>query len=86
MAADKFNCPKCEGITAVINVVQGRRETTRYRHCRICAVNFATTESVKDTPRVRSWLGEAKAEALFPPKPFKYRTIKQQNRVTKSTS
>lgn len=80
------NCPKCGMLSVVTNTIRGQRETTRYRHCRICNVSWATVETIKDTPRVRSWLGEALAAKLFPPKPFKYRTIKQQNRVTKSTS
>lgn len=83
MAADKFNCPKCHHITTVANVVSGR-EVTRYRHCRICNVNFTTIEKIKDTPKIRQWVGEVLASKLWPKPGFKYRTIAQQKRVTKT--
>lgn len=86
MNADKYHCPKCGYVSTVKYTTQTPRDITRYRHCRMCNVNFATVETLKDTDRVRSWLGAELSAKLFKPKPFKYRTIKQQNRVTKSTS
>lgn len=83
MAADKFDCPKCGGHTLITATVVGKRETSRYRYCRICEMSFATAEAIKDTPKMRRWLGEAKASELWPKPPFKYRTIAQQNRATK---
>lgn len=74
------DCPKCGMLSVVTNTIRGQRETTRYRHCRICNTSYATVETIKDTPRIRLWLGE-KAAKFFPPKPFKYRTIKQQTRA-----
>lgn len=84
MAADKFDCPKCGQASVVTGTVVGKRETSRYRHCRVCSMSFATTEAIKDTPKMRRWLGEAKANELWPKPPFKYRTIAQQNRAKKT--
>jgi len=82
----KFACPKCSYPATDITAVTGQREITRYRHCRMCNANYATIETLKDTPRVRSWLGEALSAKYFKPKPFKYRTIKQQKRAVKSSA
>ena len=78
MAADKFACPKCGVTSTVTNVVVGRKETTRYRACRMCSISFATVEAIKETQRLRQIIGEAKAREIWPEPPFKYRTIKQQ--------
>ena len=86
MAADKFDCPKCGVTSQVTATVVGTRETTRYRHCRICKVNFTTAEAIKDTPKIRQWVGEALATKLWPKPPFKYRTIAQQNRAKKTSA
>jgi len=83
----KYLCPKCKYLSTVTNVtMSGNGTMTRYRHCRMCNINFMTVETVKETPRVRSWLGEDKASKLWPPPPFKYRTIKQQKRAVKSST
>ena len=73
MAADKFDCPKCGTFSQVTATIVGKRETTRYRHCRVCSVSFVTAEALKDTPKMRKWLGEGKADELWPKPSFKYR-------------
>jgi transcriptional regulator NrdR family protein len=88
MPADKFNCPKCGMPSTVSAVVHAKSGTmTRYRHCRICSLDFATVEALKETPRLRQIIGEDKASKIWPAPPFKYRTPKQieaqQNRASK---
>lgn len=73
MAADKFDCPSCDTTSMVTATVVGRRETTRYRKCPSCRISFATSEAVKDTPRIRQIIGEAKSEIIWGKPGFKYR-------------
>jgi len=77
----KFVCPKCGLLSTITNVAVAKGAVERYRHCRICSINFSTVERVKETPRLRQILGEDKANKLWPAPPFKYRTIKQQKRA-----
>lgn len=79
----KFNCPNCNHLSTVNNVIGGRSGIIRYRACRVCKTNFSTVEAVKETPRLRQVLGEDKAAALWGKAPFKYRTIAQQKRAIK---
>lgn len=86
MAADKFNCPKCGGYAIVTNTVVGTKGVTRYRACAkvACGLHFATTETLKETPKLRQIIGEDKAVSIWGKPPFKYRTIAQQNRAKKT--
>lgn len=88
MAADKFDCPRCgPGYVATVkNTVVSAKGTTRYRACRVCSLSFATVETIKETPKLRQLIGEGKAREIWSDPPFKYRTIKQQKRATKSSA
>jgi transcriptional regulator NrdR family protein len=59
-----MNCPKCNGLTIVVDTRSDNDHVYRRRLCRSCEYRFTTTESVSDSDGLRAVQRELRSYQL----------------------